>query len=90
MAVIPGSFFSTGADGLRYLVVDIIVVDSVVHAIFRLSVLGLCLVLSSQGDMLALVGVAAGLKTSLMLSICCVGLRDALACPVLDEQIFGR
>ena len=40
--------------------------------------------------MMALVGVAAGLKATLVLSTCCASLRDSLACPVLDEELFGR
>ncbi|CAM9749317.1 unnamed protein product [Scytosiphon promiscuus] len=43
-----------------------------------------------EGEILAFVGVAAGLRASLWLSTCCRSLRDALASPVLDEQLFGR
>eukprot|EP00903_Cladosiphon_okamuranus_P018060 g16621.t1 len=39
--------------------------------------------------MLALVGVSAGLKASLAMSTCCVSLRDTLASPTLDKQLFG-
>eukprot|EP00752_Nemacystus_decipiens_P004163 g3807.t2 len=42
-----------------------------------------------EGEMLALVGVSAGLKASLALSTCCWNLRDTLASPTLDDQLFG-
>ncbi|CAM9845293.1 unnamed protein product, partial [Ectocarpus sp. 8 AP-2014] len=43
-----------------------------------------------EGEMLSLVGVTAGLRSSVTLSTCCVSLRDTLASPALDGQLFGR
>ena len=43
-----------------------------------------------QGEILASIGLAGGLKASIMLSACCLELWAALASSLMDEQLFGK
>ncbi|CAM9284032.1 unnamed protein product [Laminaria digitata] len=44
----------------------------------------------AQGEILASIGLAGGLKASILLSTCCLDLWAALTSPLMDEQLFGN